>query len=151
MSDSSGGDAHDDAMLHALSPSAEEAQLLQSAVNDPSLHDRLLFMLLRAQVGERVSVLVNERMCESDSFTGTSLPELVATGRYLQASISRRLEANGKCSFTLSCDTMTALNKTYEDDDVQDFLIEYFMKDLIRFADEVCRARSVLRGAEIRG
>lgn len=128
------GDEEDEALLRALLPSEQERALLE-CVQGEALRDKLLLLLLRAPVGESVDVLVNTRMRESDSFSGASLPELVATGRYVPGSIVRsESKDHGQMCFALKCADNPQLQRSYDgDDDVTDFLLQYFAKELIVF------------------
>lgn len=122
----------DAAMLDALAATEAESKML-AFVTDEALRDELLFCLLRAPVGEPVRVQVNARMNESDN--GGKLRELLAHGEFVDATLTpaTRADGNGVSSFALHCKGMPNLNRTYDGDDLEDKLIQFFAKELIRF------------------
>lgn len=130
MGDDDARDALDQAMLSALEATEAEARLLQF-VNDDVLRDELLLCLLRAPLGEPVCVQVNGLMNASDN--GGVLTDLLASGEWLDAT----LVADGRdgivSSYELRCPSKLELERTYEGDDIEDKLIQFFAKELIRF------------------
>lgn len=126
-----GADAADAAVEELLcEPTAEEKALL-FGIADPSMREALLLGVLRAPTGEAVLLQVNARMEESDAFCGANLSELLHSGTYEDAYI-QRVQAE-PLSFKLTCPACPALNRSYVGDDVQDKLLEFFAKELIRF------------------
>lgn len=135
----------DDALLAALSPSSAELKLLQ-CVEDAPLRDMLLFRLLRAPVGECVHVQINKLMGMSDSFCGAKLSEIVAAGEYVDATLRRiSRDDDGEQCYVLSCSSQSTLDRTYEKDDIEDFLLQFFAKNLIRFPSSAVRNDTELK------
>lgn len=134
-----GTEADDEArLLRALAPDDDERAML-ACIGDEGLRDELLFKLLRAPVGALVRVEVNERMSESDSFSGISLSDLLVEGVYTMATLCRSA-SGGETSFDLACAACPPLNRTYVGDSILDHLLQYFAKGLIRFPRvQVCR------------
>lgn len=124
--------AEDDELLMALLPNAYEQALL-AYVCDDALKDALLFGLLRAPVGDAVPVQVNTRQAESDAFAGAVLTDLIANGEYVDATLTRAVCDADKFSFELRCASLPSMDKTYIGDDVEDKLLQFFAKELIRF------------------
>ncbi|MGA1354892.1 MAG: hypothetical protein ACO32I_08990 [Candidatus Limnocylindrus sp.] len=127
----------------ALEPTAEENALLVS-IADPDLREALLLGVLRSPPGESVLVQVNVRMAESDGFCGARLPELLQNGMFEDAYL-HRAGCEAVMSFELTCPACPALSRSYVGDDVQDKLLEFFAKELIRFKPSTCMQASALR------
>lgn len=126
-------DASDAALMEALQATPDEKSLLAS-VSNPFLCDKLLLGVLRAPVEEPLHVLVCPDMHKSDQFNNFIIDEAVKMP-YVAAHLERKRIAPPL--FTLSCPSIPANNMQYDGRDaVQDKLIEYFCKDLIRFASE---------------
>lgn len=123
-------DEEEDALLAALAPNDAESAML-AFVTDHGLHDALLFTLLRAPAGARVSVQVNSQMGKCDAFMGAKIGELLSCP-YVDSSLIVKA-TGGPWRFALVCQACPWLQCTYEDDDVIDRLIEYFNKEMIRF------------------
>lgn len=126
-------DAEEEALRRALEPTQDEAALL-TTVSDTTLRDKLLFLVLRAEVGILLDVYVCPTMNKSDNFSQFNIEEAVK-GQYIAAKLERKRESPPL--FALSCSDAPELQMIYEGDKVQDKLIEYFNKDLIRFEDKV--------------
>lgn len=133
--ESGDGDAEiDEAVMRALEATDHEQALL-AAVSDLVLRDKLLFLLLRAEVGAKVDVHVCPSMHMSDQFSQFNIEEAVKQP-YLAAQLERKRERPPL--FGLHCADAPENDRTYDgEDDVQDKLIEFFSKDLIRFDDKV--------------
>lgn len=122
-------------LLDALAPTDEEEELL-AFVNDEALRDRLLFLLLRAPVGEPVPALVNARMGDADAYVGARIADMLANAEYLPATFTKHSDTEERC-FTFSCEAQPQLNRTYVGRDaIIDCLIEYFNKGMFMFSDE---------------
>lgn len=117
-------------MLKELVATEGEAQLL-AFVTDEVLRDELLFGLLRVPVGEPVHVQVNAQMQRSDN--GGVLKDLLANGEWLDATLIADAREGIERSYALRCSAMPDLERTYDGDDIEDKLIQFFAKELIRF------------------
>lgn len=123
-------DDEDAALLDALAPTEQERTLLVS-VSDAALQDKLLLLLLRAEVGIPVGVYVCPSMHKSDSFQNFDIAKAV-NEEYVAAMIERKREQPPH--FVLRCPSNPHMDMEYDGQDVvQDKLIEFFCKDLIRF------------------
>lgn len=127
-------EASDAALLKALDANDEECALL-SCVTDTGLRDNLLFLVLRSPVDEPVRVQVNARMHESDAFMRGSLADIVENGEYLDAALVKL--AGDKLAYRLTCEAQPKLGRAYAGDDIEDHLLQYFAKDLIRFKTDI--------------
>lgn len=146
MGDGEAAEADDEELarvLEAMQPDEREAALLR-CIEDHALRDKLLFSLLRAPVGASVHVQVSARMNESDGFCpGGSLREILSSGSFEEAILRR--EGDGEAIFfALSCEACPHLERTYAGDDIEDKLLQYFAKELIRFPEHqvLCLERS---------
>lgn len=127
----------------ALEPTAEEEALLVS-IADPDLREALLLGVLRSPPGEMVLVQVNVSMAESDGFCGARLPELLQNGKFEDAQL-QRTDSAAVMSFALTCPACPALSRMYVGDDVQDKLLEFFAKELMRFKPSKCMEVSLMK------
>lgn len=129
-------DDDDDAMLLALAPTEHERRLL-ATVSDAVLQDKLLLLVLRAEIGVPLQLFACPSMHMSDSFCQFNI-EVAVKQTYVAVELERKRESPPL--FALSCPSAPAINMVYDgDDSVQDKLIEFFCKDLLRFEDNKVR------------
>lgn len=136
MLSESEADAEPDGVRRALAfdPTELEAKLLAS-VNDEVLKEKLLATVLRAVLHAPLTLKVCPEMHMSDQFASFNIEDAVKLP-YVDAVLVRKREH--PLLFTITCAATPANDMTYDGEDtVQDKLIEFFCKDLIRFTEQV--------------
>lgn len=127
-------DAETNARPVAVDEEVEANRALLGSVSDEMLRNQILSNVLGLEPGWSLTVMVCPIMHMSDSFQSFNIDEAVKL-QYVEANLQRKRRRPPL--FVLACPSEPANDATYDGGDcVQDKLIEYFNKNLIRFNDE---------------